>query len=702
MGYLMWQLWLCLLGALLLGLALGWLLRSGCKKKLAKITEEGLQRVSVLEKERDAFATKVRGVKQLKYENKSLLGRLGSMEKGANLASDVLKDNRARLDNAEDSLSEVSMLLEQRDVDIIILKNNLSSLESKEPNDNKNQQDELVDVADGVHLEYEQKNAEVMSKLTLKDKENEVLGGEIDDLTEKLIEADKQLHDDGEKIAKLTDLYEKHVEDARVFKSHIMRSGSELREQLKNKNTQYESLEKDIELAKEEAQQNAEKIVAMEALLTDQEKSNEVLIASEQQLQMALSTAEEKGAQYEKVVAEHKDDVEKLNNALKVGSEKEQENVSEIDIMQGLLVAHEKGSDDSFVAETKLQKKIDKTTTVNAEDQKQILAYQDELRVLREDLCSSKDREEAAIDEMNIMQGLIAAHEKGSDDSFAMETKLQKERDKIKTINIEDQKKISACQDELRLAIDDFQLSKEREQSALNEVEMIQTLLIAQEEGNQALEKTTKQLQKDVLIAEKESIKQEKRVALYKEELAFKDKEIQQSRVDISELEALEKQLGSLHLNTNSVTDNNVVDINNKSIKNQSTEQYVIEEIEGIGKGLSQRLRKIGIYTTTDLLEKCKNNATDKQIIKVVNQDEKTIQSWCYMADLLRVEDVDGKYAKVLFLAGIHSIEMLAESDVVTIKNKIKDDVNYKNDIQKMLKKKMIATWIDSANQLLR
>lgn len=587
----MWQLWLCLLGALLLGATLGWLLRSGGKRKLAKITKEWSQQFNLIEKERDAFAAKVKGVKQLNYENESLLGRLSSMEKGANLASDVLKDNKARLDYAEHHLLEANGLLEQRDAKIISLKNDLSGLEGKETTDQNNQQSELSDIVKGLSIEYEQENAEITSKLILKKEEIQVLSDEINDLTERLAQAEKQLDDDGEKIEKLTDVYEKQVKSARVFKSQIIRSGSDLREKLKNKETTCEGLEQEIELAKKEVQENIEKMRVMAASFADQEKTNEMLVASEQ--------------------------------------------------------------DNS--------------------------------------------------NEMKIMQGLIAAHEQGSDDSSVIEAELQQEIEKIKKINDEDKNRISACKDELIGIREGIQSSKEREQSALNEVEMIQALLVAQEEGNQQLLETKKQLQKALLNADEVSVKQEERATKYKAELARKkNKQTQQSRLDITELEDLEKQLKRLQLDTKITTDNGVLGGDNRATKNESNESYVIGEIEGIGKGLSKRLRKIGVYTTTDLLERCKNNSIDKHLMNALNQGEKTIQSWCYMADLLRIKGVNGKYANVLFLAGIHSTEMLAESDVNEIKSNIKNRVKTGYYLDKVPTKKMMANWIYFASKLIK
>jgi hypothetical protein len=95
----------------------------------------------------------------------------------------------------------------------------------------------------------------------------------------------------------------------------------------------------------------------------------------------------------------------------------------------------------------------------------------------------------------------------------------------------------------------------------------------------------------------------------------------------------------------------------------------LLEKSRVLGKVVSKRLCKIGVYTTTDLL---------------------------------RIKGINGKYAYVLFLAGIHSSEMLAEFDVNEVISQIKNRVKKHDYINIMPTKKMIANWIDSANTLIK
>ncbi len=140
---------------------------------------------------------------------------------------------------------------------------------------------------------------------------------------------------------------------------------------------------------------------------------------------------------------------------------------------------------------------------------------------------------------------------------------------------------------------------------------------------------------------------------------------------------------------------------NSKTVK-KSTVSYDIEEIDGIGKGFGKRLRKIGIHTTTDLLEKCRDdNGYAKHITKAMNQNEKTVETWLEMADLLRIDGIDGKYAELLYLSGINSSAELAASDMSKVRSKMKNVVKNQHHAKKTPAKKMISKWITLAKKLV-
>jgi chromosome segregation ATPase len=633
MDYLVLQLWLCLFIAFLLGVTLAWLLRGGCKKKIANIVNDWSQRFKVIEEERDSFAAKAEDRSRLEHENKSLLGRLRSMENGANLASSVLNENKARLDEADYKLSEVQSLLEQRDSEIealqeqlnkaaevkdnagnkvfstsdteaglnIELKPKIEELEgltkdyqsareevdvmhsrlndsekaNRELSDNKQEIEKALSDAEKLNIEHKKKNSEMRSQLEQAEKKNQDLRNELDDLVEKLAKANKKSAHDAKRIEEITGLYNQNIADSRAFKAQIMQSGNNLRADLSNKKVQCENLKKDLQSIKEDAKASAEQVVAMQDLLEVQEKRNDELLATKQQLQIALSAAE----------------------------------------------------------------------ALAAKNREKIVEYEAKLEQLKNKLEADKEKKQADTDEIKMMQDLLAIYEKGNQELSEKESQLQKSLSELEAQTIE---------------------SKEKEKSALDEIEIMQALLDAYEKGNQDLVKKEEGLQQAVSISGET-------VTKYKN----------------ADKASKEKHEGGLI-------------IANKSPKTElSSNHYDIEEIDGINEEFAKCLRKIGIHTTMDLLEKCQDETYAKHIARAMNQNEKTVKTWLGMADLLRIDAIDGQYARLLYLSGIHSSAELAASDANEVKSKIKNVIKNQHYARKVPTRKMTSKWIVSAKKLL-
>jgi len=90
---------------------------------------------------------------------------------------------------------------------------------------------------------------------------------------------------------------------------------------------------------------------------------------------------------------------------------------------------------------------------------------------------------------------------------------------------------------------------------------------------------------------------------------------------------------------------------------------HKIEKIEGIGKSLGNRTRKIGIKTTKDLLKKCATKTGLQQVIDATKVTEDTAKQWVGMAGLMCVANIDGQVAELMLASGINSTEELATAD---------------------------------------
>lgn len=127
---------------------------------------------------------------------------------------------------------------------------------------------------------------------------------------------------------------------------------------------------------------------------------------------------------------------------------------------------------------------------------------------------------------------------------------------------------------------------------------------------------------------------------------------------------------------------------------------YDIEEIEGIGKGYAQRLRKIGIETTLQLLGKITDPAMIPEIAGQVNKKEKVVRSWITMADLIRVPGIRGKFAERIAASGIHSVQQLAKQDAVELTHKITQMNTRENRNRTLPTLEMVTVWIAAAKNL--
>ena len=138
------------------------------------------------------------------------------------------------------------------------------------------------------------------------------------------------------------------------------------------------------------------------------------------------------------------------------------------------------------------------------------------------------------------------------------------------------------------------------------------------------------------------------------------------------------------------------------NLSNTQKNDYDIEEIDGIGKGYGKRLRAMGIHTTTKLLNKCTNTDYEKNIAKAMMLNEKIVKSWCQMADLIRVEGIDGQLADLLFFSGITSVKELSIKDADKLTSKIESVNKAQQRMKETPTQEMVSMWITAAQSLCK
>ncbi|MCE2771756.1 MAG: DUF4332 domain-containing protein [Saprospiraceae bacterium] len=129
---------------------------------------------------------------------------------------------------------------------------------------------------------------------------------------------------------------------------------------------------------------------------------------------------------------------------------------------------------------------------------------------------------------------------------------------------------------------------------------------------------------------------------------------------------------------------------------------YKVEEIEGIGPVLGEKLRTAGINTVDKLLE---NAATKKQRQSLAEEtgiSEKQILKFTNMADLFRLNGVGQEYAELLEVAGVDTVPELAQRNAANLTAKMEEVNEAKNLTRKTPSATEVEKWIAQAKELPR
>ena len=129
---------------------------------------------------------------------------------------------------------------------------------------------------------------------------------------------------------------------------------------------------------------------------------------------------------------------------------------------------------------------------------------------------------------------------------------------------------------------------------------------------------------------------------------------------------------------------------------------YKVEEIEGIGPVLGEKLRAAGINTVDKLLE---NAATKKQRQSLAEEtgiSEKQILKFTNMADLFRLNGVGQEYAELLEVAGVDTVPELAQRNAANLTAKMEEVNEAKNLTRKTPSATEVEKWIAQVKELPR
>jgi predicted flap endonuclease-1-like 5' DNA nuclease len=124
-----------------------------------------------------------------------------------------------------------------------------------------------------------------------------------------------------------------------------------------------------------------------------------------------------------------------------------------------------------------------------------------------------------------------------------------------------------------------------------------------------------------------------------------------------------------------------------------------IEDVEGIGPVLADKLRAAGVRTTDDLLEKGGPRSGRRLLAETSGIDESRILEWVNHADLMRLPGVGAEYSDLLEAAGVDSIAELARRNADNLAETFQEiDAARPNLVRRVPSVDTVRGWVEAAS----
>ncbi|MDR1810382.1 MAG: DUF4332 domain-containing protein [Prevotella sp.] len=129
---------------------------------------------------------------------------------------------------------------------------------------------------------------------------------------------------------------------------------------------------------------------------------------------------------------------------------------------------------------------------------------------------------------------------------------------------------------------------------------------------------------------------------------------------------------------------------------------YKIEEIEGIGPALGEKLRKVGVTSTDKLLENTKTKKQRTDLANATGIAEKTVLKFANMADLFRISGIGQEFSELLEAAGVDTVPELSQRKAENLTAKMEEVNAAKKLVRRTPSLKEVEKWIEEAASLPR
>lgn len=129
---------------------------------------------------------------------------------------------------------------------------------------------------------------------------------------------------------------------------------------------------------------------------------------------------------------------------------------------------------------------------------------------------------------------------------------------------------------------------------------------------------------------------------------------------------------------------------------------YKIEDIEGIGPVIGQKMRDAGIKDTDSLLE---NTLTPKQrdeLSQKVGLSAKQILKFANMVDLYRIHGIGSEFSELLQVAGVNTVLELAQRNATNLAQSLAETNEVKKLTRRVPSEVEVTKWIEEAKTIPR
>ena len=129
---------------------------------------------------------------------------------------------------------------------------------------------------------------------------------------------------------------------------------------------------------------------------------------------------------------------------------------------------------------------------------------------------------------------------------------------------------------------------------------------------------------------------------------------------------------------------------------------YKIEEVEGIGPVIGEKLRAAGVANTDALLANSKTPAQRQALAEASGLSEAQVLKFANMADLYRIGGVGSEFAELLVAAGVDTIPELAQRNAENLSKRMAK-LNQEMDLTRHVPlESQVTRWVEQAKILPR